>query len=94
MDTTTEPTFPSDALDIGTRITVKCVDMFGYCGRDNHPERSDRFRTGTIINRETFPDQDEDGAPRMAVLYGVVLDTAGEFNDVRDLMDFEVAPAT
>lgn len=86
--------FPAGTLDIGARITVRFVDMFGYCGRDNHPEKTDRSRTGTILARETFPDTDEDDQPRTAVLYGVVLDTSGEFNDVRDFMDFEIAPAT
>lgn len=36
------------------QIKIVRVDMYGYCGRDYHPETSDIGRTVTVLGMEAF----------------------------------------
>lgn len=48
-------------LPFGTRIVLAQVDMFGWLGRDHHPEPSDVGFLGVVVGNCLFsPDDDSD----------------------------------
>lgn len=73
-------------LPAGTAVHVRCVDMFGYCGRELHPEREDKGEFGTVVSAEPFEDDNSESG--VSVAYTVDLYNGRR----REFMDFEIAP--
>ena len=94
-------------LKYGTVVRLESVDMFSFCGRDNHPKPTDLGFLGTVVGNwvETY---DADGDPltsRENVLGGTEFVDDEDYSlasvcykvrspDGRmlDLMDHEVEP--
>ena len=46
------------------RVKVGTVDPYGFCGRENHPLRTDSSKVGTLVSSERFEVEGEDGQLR------------------------------
>lgn len=66
----------------GDIVRVDYVDMYGFCGRDRHPNRNDINVTGEVVRVERF-DEDE-----YTVLTVLTFESEPRF---LDLIDYEVS---
>jgi hypothetical protein len=85
-----------------TKVRVVDVDMFGYCGRENHPTKAD---IGTVLRVLKVETLDSDGMPIAdlsridRMLAFVTDDLSAVYYCSRpdgtpvDMMDFEIEPA-
>ena len=83
-----QPSNGSGTFSPGQRVRIKKVDMYGFTGRDDHPQKSDIGRTGKVTgiaqdSRDLDIGLEDD---EHYIVYDVTMDE----DDHLELMDFEL----